>query len=127
MFLPTLRSQLSEEQKEKWLEAAENMEIIGTYAQTEMGHGKHVKIELSKNSIIMVMMVVLLKCNGRLLCYLPCHIAATGIFICKWFSYEHVCVVNSLYHVYSLCVVLLPITLCIQYACTFLCTFLYDK
>ena len=40
MFLPMLESQSTKEQKDKWLERASNYEIIGTYAQTEMGHGK---------------------------------------------------------------------------------------
>ena len=39
MFLPTLNGQMSNEQKKKWLPLAENNDIIGTYAQTEMGHG----------------------------------------------------------------------------------------
>ncbi|XP_069105551.1 peroxisomal acyl-coenzyme A oxidase 1-like [Argopecten irradians] len=43
MFLPTLRKQASEEQKEKFLPLAENMTIIGTYAQTELGHGTFIR------------------------------------------------------------------------------------
>ncbi|XP_019632781.1 PREDICTED: peroxisomal acyl-coenzyme A oxidase 1-like [Branchiostoma belcheri] len=39
MFLPTLYGQATEQQKEKWLKMAENYAILGTYAQTEMGHG----------------------------------------------------------------------------------------
>ncbi|KAG7310801.1 hypothetical protein JYU34_003629 [Plutella xylostella] len=39
MFLPTLLGQASPEQQEKWVPRAVNMEIIGTYAQTELGHG----------------------------------------------------------------------------------------
>ena len=42
MFLPTLRSQASDEQRKKWLPAAESCAIIGCYAQTEMGHGSDV-------------------------------------------------------------------------------------
>ncbi|OZJ02727.1 hypothetical protein BZG36_04711, partial [Bifiguratus adelaidae] len=41
MFLPTLRSQGSDEQHQKWLEDAENYRIIGCYAQTELGHGSN--------------------------------------------------------------------------------------
>ncbi len=41
VFLPTLQGQATEEQKEKWLELASNYKIIGTYAQTELGHGKN--------------------------------------------------------------------------------------
>ena len=40
MFMPTLTNQMSPEQQKKWVDKAENYEIIGTYAQTEMGHGK---------------------------------------------------------------------------------------
>ena len=39
MFVPTLESLATPEQKEKWLSRAANFEIIGTYAQTELGHG----------------------------------------------------------------------------------------
>ena len=40
MFVPTMLGQATEEQKSKWLIPALNHEIVGTYAQTEMGHGK---------------------------------------------------------------------------------------
>jgi len=40
MFLPTIESQATEEQKAEWLPKAKRYEMIGTYAQTEMGHGK---------------------------------------------------------------------------------------
>jgi acyl-CoA oxidase len=43
MFLPMLESQCSEEQKAKWLKKAKTLEIIGTYAQTELGHGSNVR------------------------------------------------------------------------------------
>ncbi|XP_019628558.1 PREDICTED: peroxisomal acyl-coenzyme A oxidase 1-like [Branchiostoma belcheri] len=43
MFLPTLRGQATEQQKEKWLKMAENYAIVGTYAQTEIGHGTFVR------------------------------------------------------------------------------------
>jgi len=39
MFVPTIESQSTLEQKEKWLPKASSYEIIGTYAQTELGHG----------------------------------------------------------------------------------------
>ena len=39
MFKPALNGQMTDEQKAKWLPLAENWEIIGTYAQTELGHG----------------------------------------------------------------------------------------
>ncbi|XP_078510687.1 peroxisomal acyl-coenzyme A oxidase 1-like isoform X2 [Lissotriton helveticus] len=43
MFTPTLIHQCTPEQKRKWLPLALKMEIIGTYAQTEMGHGTHLR------------------------------------------------------------------------------------
>jgi len=43
-FVPTLKSLCSEEQKVKWLKKAKNMEIIGSYAQTELGHGRTVPL-----------------------------------------------------------------------------------
>uniref|UniRef100_A0A1I8AV65 Acyl-coenzyme A oxidase n=1 Tax=Steinernema glaseri TaxID=37863 RepID=A0A1I8AV65_9BILA len=39
MFIPTLETQADEEQKRWWLQRAKNLEILGTYAQTELGHG----------------------------------------------------------------------------------------
>jgi len=39
MFIPALENQATPQQKEKWLPMAMNYEIIGTYAQTELGHG----------------------------------------------------------------------------------------
>uniref|UniRef100_A0A8C7CBX8 Acyl-coenzyme A oxidase n=1 Tax=Oncorhynchus kisutch TaxID=8019 RepID=A0A8C7CBX8_ONCKI len=43
MFLPTLLNQSSPEQMEKFFIPAWNLDIIGTYAQTEMGHGTHLR------------------------------------------------------------------------------------
>lgn len=43
MFIPTLEAQCNAEQKDKWLPKAFNYEIIGTYAQTELGHGTNVR------------------------------------------------------------------------------------
>lgn len=43
LYLPTLLSQGTEEQKQKWLTKALNMEMIATYAQTELGHGTYLK------------------------------------------------------------------------------------
>ena len=39
MFLPTLETQTTEEQKQQWLPKAYKKQYLGTYAQTEMGHG----------------------------------------------------------------------------------------
>ncbi|CAH2049995.1 unnamed protein product, partial [Iphiclides podalirius] len=43
MFVPTIVGQANEEQKACWLKRAKNMEIIGTYAQTELGHGTFIR------------------------------------------------------------------------------------
>ncbi|CAO3623101.1 unnamed protein product [Cunninghamella echinulata] len=43
MFIPTLRSQTTDEQKKLFLEPALNHHIIGCYAQTELGHGSNVQ------------------------------------------------------------------------------------
>lgn len=39
MFIPAIMGHASPEQQDKWLKRALNCEIIGTYAQTELGHG----------------------------------------------------------------------------------------
>lgn len=39
MFLPTLLNQATPEQMDRFFTPAWNLQIIGTYAQTEMGHG----------------------------------------------------------------------------------------
>ncbi|KAM4842879.1 peroxisomal acyl-coenzyme A oxidase 1 isoform 3-T3 [Thomomys bottae] len=43
MFLPTLLHQATAEQQERFFMPAWNLEITGTYAQTEMGHGTHLR------------------------------------------------------------------------------------
>nr|XP_056712817.1 peroxisomal acyl-coenzyme A oxidase 1 isoform X1 [Euleptes europaea] len=43
MFMPTLENQCSVAQRKKWLPLARGFQIIGTYAQTEMGHGTHLR------------------------------------------------------------------------------------
>ncbi|XP_013188651.1 probable peroxisomal acyl-coenzyme A oxidase 1 [Amyelois transitella] len=39
MFVPTIMGQGTPEQQEEWLPKATAMKVIGTYAQTELGHG----------------------------------------------------------------------------------------
>ncbi len=43
MFIPTLIAQGSKEQQAKWVPKAQKLEIIGVYAQTELGHGSFVR------------------------------------------------------------------------------------
>ena len=43
MFIPTLLSQATPEQQSDWLPKAMKLELIGTYAQTELGHGTFVR------------------------------------------------------------------------------------
>ncbi|CAB3239676.1 unnamed protein product [Arctia plantaginis] len=43
MFMPAIIGQADEEQKKYWLKRAVNFEIIGTYAQTELGHGTFIR------------------------------------------------------------------------------------
>ncbi|XP_062607269.1 peroxisomal acyl-coenzyme A oxidase 1-like [Saccostrea cucullata] len=43
MFIPALERLATEQQKAKWLPLARNYKIIGTYAQTEMGHGTYLQ------------------------------------------------------------------------------------
>ncbi|KAL4905084.1 hypothetical protein BDW74DRAFT_152959 [Aspergillus multicolor] len=43
MFVTTIREQGSDEQRAQWLPKVEKWEIIGAYAQTELGHGSNVR------------------------------------------------------------------------------------
>ncbi|XP_023828345.1 peroxisomal acyl-coenzyme A oxidase 1 isoform X1 [Salvelinus sp. IW2-2015] len=43
MFLPTLYTQCNKEQFKKWVPLAESFKALGTYAQTELGHGTHLR------------------------------------------------------------------------------------
>ena len=39
MFIPTIQGQGDEEQRKYWIPKCVKLECIGTYAQTELGHG----------------------------------------------------------------------------------------
>ena len=43
MFIPTLLSQADADQQAEWLPQALGLRIVGTYAQTELGHGTYVR------------------------------------------------------------------------------------
>ncbi|XP_062581682.1 peroxisomal acyl-coenzyme A oxidase 1-like [Saccostrea cucullata] len=43
MFIPSIEKQGTKEQMEKWLPLAKRLQLIGTYAQTEMGHGTFIR------------------------------------------------------------------------------------
>ncbi|XP_028165831.1 probable peroxisomal acyl-coenzyme A oxidase 1 isoform X2 [Ostrinia furnacalis] len=43
MFIPTLMGQATVEQQAYWIGRAFNLDIVGTYAQTELGHGTFVR------------------------------------------------------------------------------------
>ncbi|XP_063406788.1 peroxisomal acyl-coenzyme A oxidase 1-like isoform X5 [Mytilus trossulus] len=43
MFIPTIDKQGTPEQKQKWLHLSESLQIVGTYAQTELGHGTFIR------------------------------------------------------------------------------------
>ncbi|OQR95683.1 peroxisomal acyl-coenzyme A oxidase [Thraustotheca clavata] len=43
MFIPTLETQMDEEQRAYWLPLALDFKILGAYAQTELGHGSNVQ------------------------------------------------------------------------------------
>uniref|UniRef100_A0A914Y4X0 Acyl-CoA oxidase C-terminal domain-containing protein n=1 Tax=Panagrolaimus superbus TaxID=310955 RepID=A0A914Y4X0_9BILA len=42
-MIPTILNNADEEQKAEWLPKAQNLEFIGTYAQTELGHGTNLR------------------------------------------------------------------------------------
>jgi len=43
MFIPTIQGQGTEQQKKYWIPKCVNLEIVGTYAQTELGHGTFIR------------------------------------------------------------------------------------
>lgn len=43
MFVYSLENMTNDQQKNEWLENAWNYKILGTYAQTELGHGTYIR------------------------------------------------------------------------------------
>lgn len=43
MFIPTILSQGSKEQQDYWMPLCNRLQVVGTYAQTELGHGTFVR------------------------------------------------------------------------------------
>lgn len=68
MFLPTLLTQATPEQQDRFFMPAWNLEIIGTYAQTEMGHGTvHSLNAISKSGFVYKGF----RCLGKMVCVYP--------------------------------------------------------
>jgi acyl-CoA oxidase len=42
MFLNACQAMMNDEQQKEWIPKVRNMEILGTYAQTEIGHGSDI-------------------------------------------------------------------------------------
>ena len=42
MFMESMESFSTEEQRKKWMPLIQNMQVLGCYAQTELGHGSNV-------------------------------------------------------------------------------------
>ena len=59
MFIPTLKGQGTDEQVKKWLLLAENYQIIGTYVQTELGHGTYILLCLKNSFAVLLLFSVM--------------------------------------------------------------------
>ena len=47
MFMPAIHGQASDDQQKELLPKCNSLQIIGTYAQTELGHGTFVRVRSS--------------------------------------------------------------------------------
>ncbi|TSK62588.1 Peroxisomal acyl-coenzyme A oxidase 1 [Bagarius yarrelli] len=47
MFMPTLSNLCTPEQRDKWLPLASSFKVVGTYAQTELGHARFMVADLA--------------------------------------------------------------------------------
>lgn len=104
MFLPTLLTQATPEQQDRFFMPAWNLEIIGTYAQTEMGHGTvHSIHAIVKNGFVYKGF----PCLGRTVCVYP--MVCTGVVVAyreKWAACEVIFVVV---HNTTLCLAFYPL------------------
>lgn len=95
MFIPSILSQATPEQQAYWLPKSQKLEVIGTYAQTELGHGTFVRglettctYDLDTQEFIVhspTLTSTKWWPGGKLVCmdgdagHLSCHIGLTGI------------------------------------------------
>lgn len=59
MFIPTLNSQCTAEQHKKWIPLAESFRMLGTYAQTELGHGQFLSQTIMGNVLFYIYFFIL--------------------------------------------------------------------
>ncbi|KAJ8321685.1 hypothetical protein KUTeg_000156 [Tegillarca granosa] len=65
MFVITVLQHSTELQKQYWLPKINNFEVIGTYAQTELGHGTFVRVGKTVNyCVLMAQLYTKNKCHG---------------------------------------------------------------
>ena len=84
MFVTTIRGQGTEEQQAKWLTPAITFEIIGTYCQTELGHGTFVRG--LETTVVYIAYRRLLDCDvlcyAMLCCAMPCYAMLCYAMLC---------------------------------------------
>ena len=64
MFIPTIQRQGTKRIIEKFVQKAQDCEVIGTYAQTEMGHGKILPYFLMRNAKLFSKKKICIKGTG---------------------------------------------------------------